>query len=87
MRKFKKGDLVEYIGDPAYGLVYGMRGDVLGYPKKEVNNPNVSFIRGNRSVVVAFPDTVRSTWDCNGIAPDGNGLYIGELHLKKVKEK
>ena len=87
MRKFKKGDLVEYIGDTAYGLVYGMKGDVLGYPKKEVNNPNVSFIRGNRSVVVAFPDTVRSTWECDGLAPHGNGLYVGELHLKKVKEK
>ena len=87
MRKFKKGDLVEYIGDTEYGLVYGMRGTVLGYPKKNVANPEVSFIRGNMDVVIAFPNTVRNTWDCNGIAPNGDGLYIGEHYLKKVKEK
>ena len=87
MRKFKKGGIVEYTGETEYGLVYGMKGDVLGYPKKGEANPSVSFVRGNMDVVVAFPDTVRNTWDCNGIAPDGNGLYIRECYLKKVKEK
>lgn len=87
MRKFRKGDKVEFVGDTMYGLVYGMRGTILGYPKKGEVSPSVSFIRGNMDVVVAFPDTVRNTWDCNGIAPEGNGLYIGERYLKKVKEK
>lgn len=87
MRQFKKGEEVEYIGETSYGLVCGMRGTVLGYPKKNVANPEVSFIRGNMDVVVAFPNTVRNTWNCDGIAPEGNGLYIGERYLKKVKEK
>ena len=87
MRQFKKGEEIEYIGETSYRLAYGTRGTILGYPKKNVANPEVSFIRGNMDVVVAFPDTVRNTWDCNGIAPEGNGLYIGERHLKKVKEK
>lgn len=86
MRKFKKGDLVEYIGETQYGLVYGMRGTILGYPKKGQTTTNVSFVRGNMDVVVAFPNTVRNTWDCNGLAPNGDGLYIGEHYLKKVKE-
>jgi hypothetical protein len=64
-----------------------MRGIVLGYPKKGLVAPSVSFIRGNMDVVVTVPDTVRNTWDCDGIAPEGNGLYIGERYLKKVKEK
>lgn len=87
MRKFRKGDKVEYIGDTMYGLVYGMHGTVLGYPKKGCVSSRVSFVRGNMDVVVAFPDTVRNTWYCDGIAQEGNGLYIGELFLKKVKEK
>lgn len=87
MRKFRKGDKVEYIGDTLYGLVYGMRGTILGYPKKELANPGVSFIRGAMDVVVAVPDTVRNTWDCNGVAPNRDGLYISERNLKKVKEK
>lgn len=88
MRQFKKGDEVEYIGETSYGLVYGMHGTVLGYPKKgKVSSACVSFVKGNMHVVVAFPNTVRNTWDCDGIAPEGNGLYIGERYLKKVKEK
>lgn len=87
MRKFRKGDKVEYVGETSFGLVYGMRGIVLGYPKKGQANPGVSFVKGNMDVVVAVPDTVRNTWGCDGIAPEENGLYIGEHYLKKVKEK
>ena len=87
MRKFKTGDPVEYTGETEYGLVYGMHGTVLGYPKKGQANIGVSFVRGNMDVVVAFPPTVRNTWDCNGIASRGDGLYIRECYLKKVKTK
>lgn len=83
MRKFKRGDPVEYIGETYYGLVYGMKGIVLGYPKKNTTNTNISFNRKNRDVAVSFPSTVRITCNCDGM---GEGCYVGELYLKKVKE-
>mgnify|MGYP007069474729 FL=1 len=83
MRKFKKGDSVEYIGDTYYGLVYGMKGVVLGYPKKSTTNESISFNRKNRDVAVSFPNSVKVTCDCDGM---GEGIYVGELYLKKVKE-
>jgi hypothetical protein len=83
VRKFKNGDSVEYTGETYYGLVYGMKGVVLGYPKKSTTNESISFNRKNRDVAVSFPSTVHATIDCDGM---GEGLYVGELYLKKVKE-
>ena len=83
MRKFKKGDSVEYIGETYYGLVYGMKGIVLGYPKKNTTNESISFNRKNRDVAVSFPSTIKATGDCDGM---GEGLFVGEIYLKKIKE-
>jgi hypothetical protein len=83
VRKFKKGDPVEYTGETYCGISHGVRGTILGYPTKETTNENVSFNRKNRDVAVAFSKYSSAQHNCDGL---GEGLYIGELYLKSIKE-